>query len=155
MSQTAGEYLCYILRSTVIAPPRGRTYVGITNNMTNRLRKHNGEISGGARATRGHRPWEVVCRVEGFPDKRTAMQFEWRMHRRNTLRPRPDDPVQARLRFLQFVLRLEQWTSKSPAAQSVPLHLVWEREDLRPEGFTLPEHIAESAASSSAKVTQE
>lgn len=70
-------YICYCLRNTRVPP---RTYVGITNNMEKRLRQHNGELSGGARSTAGHGPWHVVWRVEGFEDRRHALQFEWRLH---------------------------------------------------------------------------
>lgn len=34
-----------------------------------RLRQHNGEIKGGAFATQGFRPWEMVLYVYGFIDQ--------------------------------------------------------------------------------------
>jgi structure-specific endonuclease subunit SLX1 len=52
-----------------------RTYVGCTTDVTRRLRQHNGEIRGGARATRG-RQWAVVLYVEGFPNRSVACTFE-------------------------------------------------------------------------------
>jgi structure-specific endonuclease subunit SLX1 len=52
-----------------------RTYVGCTTNMKRRLRQHNGEIKGGARATRGRR-WHLVLFVAGFPNKSSAMTWE-------------------------------------------------------------------------------
>ena len=36
-----------------------RTYIGYTVNLQRRLRQHNGEIVGGAKATRG-RKWEFA-----------------------------------------------------------------------------------------------
>lgn len=52
-----------------------RTYVGCTTDVTRRLRQHNGEIRGGARATRG-RQWAVVLYVEGFPNRKSACRWE-------------------------------------------------------------------------------
>lgn len=77
-SSAEGEYVCYILQS--MEKP-SRTYVGITNNRYRRLRQHNGELTGGARATRGNRPWRMAAYVEGFKkNKVAALQFEWSMH---------------------------------------------------------------------------
>jgi predicted GIY-YIG superfamily endonuclease len=70
------EHFVYIIASTVC----NRTYVGYTVNPIRRLRQHNGEISGGAKTTRRGRPWRLVSIIKGFPDKRSALQFEWRMH---------------------------------------------------------------------------
>lgn len=53
-----------------------RTYIGMTNDPIRRLRQHNREIAGGARATHGH-IWNHVCVLSGFPTKRSALQFEW------------------------------------------------------------------------------
>lgn len=60
----------------LINKARTRSYVGATVNPDRRLRQHNGELVGGARATRGD-VWERVCLVSGFPDERAALQFEW------------------------------------------------------------------------------
>jgi predicted GIY-YIG superfamily endonuclease len=57
-----------------------QTYIGATIDPDRRLAQHNkGCGSGGAKAT-SRRPgsWYRVCYVSGFPDKRSALQFEWR-----------------------------------------------------------------------------
>jgi structure-specific endonuclease subunit SLX1 len=54
-----------------------KTYVGATIDPDRRLRQHNGEISGGAKATKG-RAWRRVFLVSGFEDERACLQFEWR-----------------------------------------------------------------------------
>ena len=41
------EWFCYLLINT----NNNSTYVGVTKNLERRLRQHNGEISGGAKAT--------------------------------------------------------------------------------------------------------
>ena len=60
----------------------GNVYVGYTTCVLRRLRQHNGEISGGARQTRRIRlrtgcEWRVSQVTTGFPDKKSALQFEW------------------------------------------------------------------------------
>lgn len=70
-----GEWVCYMLRSTVKS---NRTYAGVTNDLKHRLRQHNGELVGGARATHSFRPWKIAAVVRGFDkDKSKAMRFEW------------------------------------------------------------------------------
>lgn len=64
---------CYMLASL----DGRKTYVGATVDPARRLRQHNGEISGGARATKG-RAWRRVFLVSGFEDERAALRFEWR-----------------------------------------------------------------------------
>lgn len=48
----------------------------MTDDPLRRLRQHNREIVGGARATAG-RKWKHVCVLSGFPTRRSALQFEW------------------------------------------------------------------------------
>lgn len=54
-----------------------KTYVGVTSDIRRRVRQHNGELMGGAKAARAGRPWKVVCTVEGFTTYSQACQFEW------------------------------------------------------------------------------
>ena len=63
---------CYIL----YIPGTNRTYIGATNDPAHRLRQHNGELAGGAKATHGKR-WTQAFYVSGFPDWSTTLQFEW------------------------------------------------------------------------------
>ena len=54
-----------------------RTYVGCTVDPTRRLRQHNREILGGARATqRGAGSWKFVMYVTGFPNRSSACRWE-------------------------------------------------------------------------------
>lgn len=66
-------YYVYLLQSTI----NNRTYCGSTNNLDKRLRQHNGEIKGGAKSTSKYRPWNIICYVEGFIDKKHALRFEY------------------------------------------------------------------------------
>jgi len=69
------DWHCYMLQTC--DGGRSKTYVGATVDPARRLRQHNGEISGGARATKG-RQWRRHFLVGGFVDERAALRFEWR-----------------------------------------------------------------------------
>ena len=68
--ETTMEFVSYLLFSG------NRTYIGATTDPDRRLRQHNGELSGGARATKG-RKWERALYVYGFPNWTACLQFEW------------------------------------------------------------------------------
>jgi predicted GIY-YIG superfamily endonuclease len=70
--ERAMSFACYCLVSE-----KGTTYVGFSVNVDRRLRQHNGEICGGAKATHG-RLWKRMCTVAGFPSQQSALQFEWK-----------------------------------------------------------------------------
>jgi structure-specific endonuclease subunit SLX1 len=73
MAVEGKAWFCYMLQSVDGA----RTYVGATVDPNRRLRQHNGEICGGARATKG-RCWTRRYLIGGFADERAALRFEWR-----------------------------------------------------------------------------
>ena len=64
-----GMYYVYILRS--ISYP-DQTYVGFTENVNARVKKHN---EGGNVSTTRHRPWKLVFYC-AFEDKSRALAFE-------------------------------------------------------------------------------
>lgn len=84
-----GPFFCYIIAHT-----NGRsTYNGYTNNLERRLRQHNGEIKGGAKATTrlaGVHSWEYIATLTS-PDwtAQRAMQHEWTIKYPTRRRPRP------------------------------------------------------------------
>lgn len=149
------RYSCYLLRSC----SRGflnRSYVGISNDLSQRIRRHNGEITGGAKYTAAGRPWKFVCWVRGFQTKRQALQFEymWKHVRNKSLvrfencaqngfgavhenRLKQATGTDLRLRKLRLLLGKERWSSKSPAASSVPLEVVVKDEECRPRIHSL------------------
>jgi predicted GIY-YIG superfamily endonuclease len=101
------SWKCYLLAT--VDGGFQKTYVGVTPDLIRRLRQHNGEIAGGARATAGRR-WERIGHIDGFPDHRAALQFEWRwkqMSRRLSVR----GPLQRRLTALQTLLAHDRATS--------------------------------------------
>lgn len=73
-NDTIETYHCYVLRSL---SHDNSTYIGMTNNPSKRLRQHNGEIVGGARATQSKRPYEMFCIISGFNKRTDALSYEW------------------------------------------------------------------------------
>lgn len=93
-----------------------RTYVGATVDPIRRLRQHNQEIVGGARATsRDH--WTHACIIYGFPDERAALQFEW-MWKHLTRKQGNGNPLERRYKALEKLLESGRSSSTSiPFAQ--------------------------------------
>jgi len=71
---TEPRWFVYVL----VSERTGRTYVGATTDPKRRLRQHNGEIKGGAKATRGFRPWRMG-RLLGPFQHRAALTEERRI----------------------------------------------------------------------------
>ena len=103
-------FSCYCLRSET-----GTTYVGFTVNLDRRLRQHNCELQGGARATHG-KSWKRILSVTGFPTSQAALQFEWKW-KNLSRRASGVTAVERRCQALVSLLNLEQPTSKA-----VPFH---------------------------------
>ena len=102
------EYICYILKCN------NYTYNGCTNNFKRRIRQHNGEIKGGARCTSRRGPWEPYCIITGFKDNIEALQTEWRIKKvEGRRRARKYCGAEGRIKGLNQILKLEQFTSKS------------------------------------------
>tara|TARA_R110002074_G_scaffold302945_1_gene474169 strand:- start:221 stop:628 length:408 start_codon:yes stop_codon:yes gene_type:complete len=81
-----------------------------------RLRQHNEEIKGGARATHGKGgAWEICAMLSGFPDHINALSCEWRMKcpsGRPGKREAKYQRVQGRISSLNEILPLDRWTGK-------------------------------------------
>ncbi len=81
-----------------------RTYIGATVDPDRRLQQHNGQRSGGARATAA-RPgeWYRVCYVKGFTDNHAALSFEW--HWKRASAKAQGDPLTRRRKGLDALLQ--------------------------------------------------
>ena len=53
-------------------------YIGYTNNPKRRIRQHNCELVGGAKATKGFK-WEYCGLIYNFRDNIEGLQIEWRL----------------------------------------------------------------------------
>jgi predicted GIY-YIG superfamily endonuclease len=117
------EWKCYFLSSTDCP----KTYIGITPDLDRRLKQHNGLLSGGAMATKGH-SWERICHVKGFPDHRAALQFEWRW--KQISRRCSGTPIERRFKALQELMALDRptTTAQEYSEYETPLEVVIETE---------------------------
>lgn len=94
------------------------TYVGATIDVNRRLRQHNSEIKGGAKATTSRvskgEMWRRICYVSGFPDWSSALQFEWRWKQiSRKIHTKQKDPLVKRMEALNQLLSLEKSTTKA------------------------------------------
>jgi len=110
-------YVCYMLKSDVSR----HTYIGATLDPVRRIRQHNGEICGGAKYTRSYRPWTVHMVVSGFPNQRSALQFEWAW--KHASRKATGSPIERRMDGLSALLGKERWTSNAQLSSTMPLQL--------------------------------
>jgi predicted GIY-YIG superfamily endonuclease len=125
---------CYLLYTST-----GQTYIGATVDPDRRLRQHNQEISGGARAT-GIRvaqgqEWKRACYIQGIPEWRTALQIEWRWKQLGRTRCKHiQNPMDRRLASLKLLLSFEKPTEKAIPYDAYPdgrPTIVWESEELQ------------------------
>ena len=128
------SFFVYLLYSS--ASSGQQTYVGATVDLDHRLRQHNKEIKGGAKATsiqveKGN-TWERVCHVTGFPTWQAALQFEWRFKQLSRKLPARMDPLERRISALRTLIGLEISTSKAvPYSEwSTPLRVVVESDKI-------------------------
>ena len=120
------EWYCYLLLCS-----NGYTYVGATIDLDRRLRQHNNEIKGGAKATTSKSKagyiWKRICYVKGFPDQSSALQFEWKW--KNLTKKSRSNPLQKRINALKELLLLDKPTKESLEFKNYPNGkpiVVWE-----------------------------
>ncbi|KAL5719902.1 hypothetical protein ACHQM5_012629 [Ranunculus cassubicifolius] len=72
-----------------------KTYVGVTTDFSRRLKQHNGELKGGAKASRSGRPWICACIIQGFKDHSEACSLEskWKILSRKLPRKKETDEM--------------------------------------------------------------
>jgi structure-specific endonuclease subunit SLX1 len=124
-------WYCYILRSTNPLYP-SQTYNGSTNDLTRRLRQHNGQIGGGAKATCNKGPWEPYAVLTGFDTHNEALSCEWKIKHPTgkKLRPKKYSGITGRIDALNLVLSLDTWTSKSTGLNSGKEYILYLANDV-------------------------
>lgn len=125
---------CYLLYTE-----EGQTYVGATVDPDRRLRQHNKEITGGARAT-GMKvaqglTWKRACYISGIPEWRSALQIEWRWKQLGrTQFKNIKNPIERRLYSLKKLLSLEKPTEKGIPYEAYPEGppvIIWESDEFK------------------------
>ena len=108
-----GKYWCYILYNTD-EKYKNYTYCGFTVDPQHRLRQHNGEIKGGAKATHNKGHWEFLFLITGFKTKNNALSCEWRLkHPDNARRKNKKyNGIDGRILSINKVTKLDKWTEK-------------------------------------------
>ncbi|KAF3327186.1 structure-specific endonuclease subunit SLX1 [Carex littledalei] len=84
-----------------------RTYVGVTTNFTRRLKQHNGQLKGGAKASSAGRPWSLACIIRGFENRSEACEFEskWKnISKKMTRKKKEKNPINSLLRHREEAL---------------------------------------------------
>ena len=102
-------YVCYILKC-LDENHNNLTYNGCTNNLYRRLRQHNGEIVGGAKATKGKK-WTIYALITGFETKCEALSCEWRIKHPTGHKKRPSKycGINGRIAGLNEIFILEKY----------------------------------------------
>jgi predicted GIY-YIG superfamily endonuclease len=127
-------FYCYLLYTD-----EGQTYVGATTEPDRRLRQHNKEISGGARAT-GIKVaqgliWKRACYISNIPEWRSALQIEWRWKQLGrTQFKNIRNPLHRRLYSLKKLLNLEKPTEKGIPYEAYPdgsPTIIWESDEFK------------------------
>ncbi len=110
-SASKNLYCCVYILQSETAP--NKTYCGVTNNRSRRIRQHNGEIVGGAKQTRANRPWVMIAVLNGFQSIAEAQRFEWSMHnpRKRKLR-QPYYGVAGRMNCISQLLQHDAWSDR-------------------------------------------
>jgi len=129
------EFFCYLLYTNDMS----KTYVGATTDPNRRLRQHNKEISGGAKATgisvQQGLTWQRVCYITGIPEWRSALQIEWRWKQIGRIQYKHiKNPIHRRLYSLKNLLSLDKPTEKAipyEAYPSGPPEIIWDSEELK------------------------
>ena len=128
----------------LISNSNKKTYIGASNNPKRRLKCHNGELVGGAKATKIDRPWEHIFIISGL-DKISALQLEWRLKKKKSTKSNKlisFSGLNNKIKNLYDVLNLDKWTSKSKDSSSFNLLIKWYKPEYK-LNLSLPDNITQ------------
>ena len=101
-------YYVYILVNNSLKY-KDHSYIGFTTNPQRRIRQHNKEIKGGAKATTNKdSEWELALLINGFKDKINALSCEWKLKHpeKNYYK------IEGKIKILNEILLLDKWTKQ-------------------------------------------
>lgn len=103
------SFYCYILQS--IENPN-LTYNGATTDLNRRIRQHNRELVGGAKAT-GKSTWKYIAIISGFKTWNECLACEWRIKHPNLKKQRSRNfcGVEGRIRSIEHIFQDDKFTS--------------------------------------------
>jgi predicted GIY-YIG superfamily endonuclease len=103
MKQANPEFYVYWIKSG------SKYYIGSTNDISKRLRQHNGEICGGAKRTKltqTQPKWEIKRLISGFTTKSNCVKFEYAFQHQTKVHIRKGKNLSQRLLALKDTLLL-------------------------------------------------
>jgi predicted GIY-YIG superfamily endonuclease len=106
---------------------KNHSYIGYTNNPKRRIRQHNCEIKGGAKATHGkENAWEFAVLINGFQNMINALSCEWKIKHPGK---KKYYKIEGKIKTLNEVLKLEQWTNKCTIKNNECLYDVFLKDE--------------------------
>jgi predicted GIY-YIG superfamily endonuclease len=107
---------CYLLRHTN-PKYKNLTYGGFTTDPIKRIKRHNGEISGGAKYTTSRNnckgKWYFCLLITGFLTRTNALNFEWIFNHYTRRKKYLKNNVEGRIRSLNEILQFKRWTKNA------------------------------------------
>ncbi len=129
-------YWCYMLRNTS-EEFKNHSYCGYTVNLKRRIRQHNGEIKGGAKATRKREGienfgWEFMFLITGFKTNNNALSCEWKLKHPDgkRIKGKQYKGIDGRIKGINTVLKLEKWSNNCTILNSDCDYTVYVEEDV-------------------------
>ena len=135
-------YWCYIIKN-IDERYGNKTYCGFTVNPQRRIRQHNKEIKGGAKATRLG-TWEFIFLMTGFETSNNALSCEWRLKHPEGKRKKNKKyfGVSGRIHTINDVLKLEKWTNKCNILNTNCEYIVFVATEIYEKlNVNVPQHI--------------
>jgi predicted GIY-YIG superfamily endonuclease len=103
-SNSNSNYLCYCIQND----HENKTYIGITNHFQRRIKQHNGELSGGAKYTRGDH-WKPIIITTNFRSKCEVLRFEY-LWKKIRIKTTYKSGVLKRIEILHYLLlHSDEW----------------------------------------------
>lgn len=117
-------WFCYVLRNTN-EKYKNLTYIGSSNDPFERLKKHNGELAGGAKYTKGKGEWEIYMLFSGFDSYSDVLSFEWRLKHPKGCKNSGSKfcGIKGKIESLNYIITLDTWGKKNNLIKTLNIKL--------------------------------